>query len=815
MDRYICIHCHFYQPPRENPWLEAIEIQDSAYPYHDWNERITAECYAPNTASRILGPDNRITRIVNNYRKISFNFGPTLLSWMETNAPNTYAKILEADHESRHDFGGHGSALAQAYNHMILPLATRRDKQTQVIWGIRDFQRRFGRDPEGMWLPETAADVETLEVLAGQGIKFTILAPNQAKQARFLRRGVWRNVEGSRIDPTKAYLCRLPSGASINLFFYDGPISRAVAFEGLLSNGEMFAQRLLSGFNETRKWAQLMHIATDGETYGHHHRHGDMALAYALHYIESRNLARITNYGQYLEKHPPTTEVEILENTSWSCAHGVNRWRDDCGCNSGIRAGWNQQWRGPLRQALDFLRDRLALPFVEAARSLLKDPWTARDEYVSVVLDRSAENLWRFFETHAIRPLSPEEVTTALKLLEMQRHSMLMYTSCGWFFDELSGLETVQVIFYAARALQLAGSLLGDHLEQEFLQLLALAPSNIPAFGNGRDLYLNWVKPAIVDLLGVGAHYAISSAFDGYGQQSTIFCYNVDSLDRHREQAGRAQLAAGRARIRSQITLEEAEIGYGVLHLGDHNVNAGVRYSSGEHAYQEMVNSLTAAFQGADLAATLRALDQHFPQRNFSIRSLFRDEQRRILNQIAQHVLAEAEASYRGVYDAHAPLIRFMTEMKIPLPRVLRLTAEFVLNSSLLRELNAESPDVERITALLEAAGRDEVRLDSAGLAYALRKRLGAMMEALAGNPRDLGQLRKIEAAVRLAQSLSAEVDLWKVQNLYWQLLQTVYPQLRDAHDPEARQWSQTFMSLGEKLGINLEAAAAEPALAA
>jgi hypothetical protein len=310
MDRYVCIHCHFYQPPRENPWLEAIELQDSAYPYHDWNERITGECYAPNSASRILDGDGRIVDIVNNYSRISFNFGPTLLLWMEDSAPGIYQRILDADRDSRRDFSGHGSALAQAYNHMILPLANRRDRETQVRWGIRDFEHRFGRFPEGMWLPETAADTETLEILAEQGIKFTILAPHQARQARRVHpRAVWRNVDGGKIDPTQAYICHLPSGNSISLFFYDGPISRAVAFEKLLSNGETFARRLLSGFSEARKWPQLMHIATDGETYGHHHRYGDMALAYALHHIESNNLAKITNYGEYLEKHPPTLHV--------------------------------------------------------------------------------------------------------------------------------------------------------------------------------------------------------------------------------------------------------------------------------------------------------------------------------------------------------------------------------------------------------------------------------------------------------------------------------------------------------------------------
>ncbi|MDH5768151.1 MAG: DUF3536 domain-containing protein, partial [Nitrospirota bacterium] len=380
MERFLCIHGHFYQPPRENPWLEAIEIQDSAHPYHDWNERVAAECYAPNSASRILDGEDRIIDIVSNYARISFNFGPTLLSWLETYSPEIYQAVLDADRQSIEWRSGHGNAISQVYNHIIMPLANSRDKRTQTIWGIKDFEYRFKRLAEGMWLPETAVDLETLDILAEQDIRFTILAPHQAFRVRKIGTGKWKEVSGGRIDPTRAYLCRLPSGRRINIFFYDGLISHAVAFEELLKKGEDYATRLLSGFSEIRQWAQILNIATDGETYGHHYKFADMALAYALNYIESNGLARLTNYGEYLEKYPPTYEVEIIDNSSWSCIHGIERWRSNCGCNSGGNSEWNQEWRTALRDSFDWLRDQLAFRFEHKSKEYLKDPWKARED---------------------------------------------------------------------------------------------------------------------------------------------------------------------------------------------------------------------------------------------------------------------------------------------------------------------------------------------------------------------------------------------------------------------------------------------------
>ncbi len=807
MDRYICIHGHFYQPPRENPWLEAIELQDPAYPYHDWNERITAECYATNAKSRILDEQGRIVQIVNNYAKMSFNFGPTLLAWLAKKAPDVYEAILGADRQSQETFSGHGSALAQAYNHVILPLANRRDKYTQIAWGTRDFEHRFGRKPEGMWLPETAVDPETLDILAEHEIRFTILAPHQASRVRPIGSAKWRDVGGGKIDPTMAYALRLPSGRAMSLFFYDGPISRAVAFEGLLKSGESLAQRLMGGFSGKRTCPQLVHIATDGETYGHHHRFGDMALAFALHYIESQNLARLTNYGEYLEKYPPTHEVEIFENTSWSCAHGVERWRGDCGCNSGMHPGWHQTWRTPLREALDWLRDDLAPRYEEKAGQFLRDPWGARNDYIQIILGRSPETVEAFLSRHSVRSLNPDEKISVLKILELQRHAMLAYTSCGWFFDELSGTETVQVIQYAGRAIQLAQEIFGDTVESGFLQRLEEAKSNIPEYGDGRRIYGKFVKPTMVDLEKVAAHYAMSSIFEEYAERASIYCYTVERDDYQSSEAGRAKLAVGRGTFASEVTGEKAQLCFGVLHFGDHNLTCGVRRYQGTDAYRELAGEITEPFVRADFAETLRLLDKHFGASTYSLRSLFRDAQCKILDIILESTLANAEAIYRQIYETSAPLRRFLQDSGIHPSKALYAAAEVVLNASLRRAFEKEELSPELIDPLLEESRSQGISLEEETLEYALRRSLERIAERLNANPEDLGSLKKLGEGVRMLSSLPFQVNLWKVQNLFFELLQSVYPEFRTKEgrgDEKAHTWIHHFTLLGEKLSVRL-----------
>jgi alpha-amylase/alpha-mannosidase (GH57 family) len=806
MMRYVCVHGHFYQPPRENPSLEAIELQDSAYPYHDWNERITAECYAPNATSRILDSEQRIIRLVNNYSEMSFNFGPTLLSWLQDKAPRVYHALKDADRLSAAKFGGHGSAVAQGYNHMILPLANRRDKETQVKWGIADFKHRFGRQPEGMWLPETAANTETLEVLAANGILYTIMAPRQAKRVR--RKGprtTWKDVTGDRIDPSRAYSVTLPAKKNIAVFFYDGPISQGVAFEGLLNDGKRFADRLMSGFSDARDWPQLSHIATDGESYGHHHHFGEMALTYALQQIQESKVAELTNYGQFLEKHPPNHFVEIVENSSWSCVHGIERWRSNCGCNSGGHGDWNQLWREPLRKALDWLRDIAAPMFEEKAKPLLKNAWAARNDYIRVILDRSDASVDAFFKDHAAKELNTDEKVVALKLLEMQRHAMLMYTSCGWFFDELSGLETVQVIHYAGRVVELAKEFLGDQLEAQFLEQLRAAKSNIKEHGDGAQIYEKWVKPASVDIEKLAGHYAISSLFENYGEKTTIYCYQVDREQYSLEAEGKLRLAIGRARFSSQVTRESARLSFGVLHLGDHNVTGGVRHAYDEELYEQSKARLIDCFSKANTAAVIRILDEEFSEHSYSLSSLFRDEQRKIVGLILNDSLTSASAAYRTIYENQAPLIRFLNGLSIPVPSAFKAAADVAINSQLKQALLKPDFDADNIASFLKEAANSQVALDKTTLEFAIRRRIEEQAQRFADKPDDLEVVQRLRKDLEVSRIMPFPVTLWEAQNIAYAPLRKAINDRQPAaekNEPEAVAWMKELTGMREGLRI-------------
>lgn len=813
--RFICIHGHFYQPPRENPWLEAVETQDTAAPYHDWNERICAECYAPNGAARVVNAKNQIMRIVNNYARMSFNFGPTLLSWLRENAPRTYRMILDGEARSRQRYHGHSSALGQVYNHIIMPLANARDKNTQIRWGIADYEKSFGEPPEGMWLAETAADNATLEALAENGIRYTVLAPHQCKSVRPLEsngngdENHWVNTPDATVDTTRPYLVRFASGASIAVFFYNGPASRAVAFERLLDSGDNFVARLKSGFKDSTQ-PQLVHIATDGESYGHHHKYGEMGLAYALRLFEQDKSVELTNYAAFLAQFPPEFECEIVEDTSWSCAHGVERWRSNCGCNGG-RAGWTQEWRGPLRNALDELRDAL-IPLTEQHGALLfRNVWAARDAYIQVVLDRSTESVDLFLAAHQAHPLSDAERVRALELMEMQRHAQLMYTSCGWFFDDISGIETVQIIAYAARVLQLASQLFGEKaapLEPAFLARLAQARSNNPAAGDGAQIYKKCVATQMLNLEQVTAHYAISSIFSTFADETELYCFRMRRISYEIHTSGRGRLALGRVHAASSITCHAQDFSFAVLHFGDQNITAAVKiYAPTEAAAFEAFSAAAAGHvQRADFPEVIRLLDRYYGHADYSLTSLFSDEQRRIVQYILNSTLWDIENSLTTIYQDHASLLHYLAHAGLPKPPALTLAAGFAINAGLRRALETDPVDVAQLRSFLALAQSDQVPLETATLSYIADQRMKRAMVELQMSS---GSLEMLERALQLARTLAElpfDLNLWQAQNIWYEILRTSSYALSALGAEERPLWDKSFNELGACLTFDCEA---------
>lgn len=538
---FLIIHGHFYQPPRENPWLECVEPEFSAYPFHDWNERITRECYAPNAWARIHTPRLKIEKLVNNFAHISFDMGPTLISWICQNQQRLYEKLLEADRLSKELYAGHGTAMAQVYNHMIMPLADRKDKETQIKWGIEDFMHRFKRHPEGMWLAEAAVDTETLEILAQEGIRFTILSPFQAERARPIsRKGGWQDVSDGSIDVTMPYRAFLPSGRHIDIFFYNKEISQAIAFGNALSSGEQILKEVTLCLFKASRENGVVTIATDGESYGHHFKFGELALAWMIENAAKFHIT-FTSPGYYLEMFPPTWEVEIKERSSWSCAHGVKRWEDDCGCSVSGRRDWNQRWRKPLREGLNWLRDQLRGIFEkEIQRVTGDDPYALRNSYIKFLLEREEARV----KGKVLYPPYPKE---ALRLLESQRMAMYMFTSCGWFFDDITGIEATQVLKYALRAIELVRPYEQQDLLAGLMEYLAQIRPNDLTFKDGKEVFNELVRPASYSMEHLAASAGVCSLF---GTKMPDFLKDKVTMEREMRHSHRdTELAIGQVKV--------------------------------------------------------------------------------------------------------------------------------------------------------------------------------------------------------------------------------------------------------------------------
>lgn len=786
MNRYLCIHGHFYQPPRENPWIDEIEIQESARPFKNWNERISAECYHANAYARIFNNKGQIKDIVNNYSKISFNFGPTLLSWLEKHDNETYQAILRADEESKANFGGHGSAIAQVYNHIIMPLADDRDKLTQIIWGIKDFELRFKRKPEGMWLAETAVNTKTLELLAENDIKFTILAPSQCAAIRKIGEKDWKSQSGAKVPPSKPYWCNLPSGKKIALFFYDGPISQGIAFGDTLKSGEKFAARLLSAFQPTSE-PQLVHIATDGETYGHHQKFAEMALSYCIDYIEQNKLANMTVYGQYLEMFPPQEEAKIFENTAWSCSHGVGRWENDCGCNSGGHPGWNQQWRNPLRKALDFVRDSLRQTFEQKGPLYFKDIWAARNAYIEVIenRDKAADFLKRHGTEQAL-----QEASNALKLMEMQRNTLLMYTSCGWFFDEISGIETVQIMAYAKMAIAYNKALSGQDIEEEFINKLALAPSNIKTFGDGASVYKALVIPLQVDMRKAAINYAISYLLDEMLFGDSIYSYNISNHKAEVTRQGKAKLVTGYGVFTSRLTLDSRSISFAVLHTEGDDITAGAIYGQTDNLEQ-----IKEAFIFGDIENCKALIKASFVD-VMSIKDLLKGKQGQILAQAVENSKKRIRNSYSTLFEREKDIFNYLYRLNLPIPDLFVNLAAFAINQNIKTELKKDPVNTAKISELLNYFDKMPGKLEKNGINKILTKKLKLMTESFNADPIDLTKSSKMIEMLSFAEMFRFPVDLSCAQNTVF----SVYKNL-----PEHIQQNQLIKVLCLKLNLNLD----------
>jgi alpha-amylase/alpha-mannosidase (GH57 family) len=846
---YVTVHGHFYQPPRENPYLDAIERQPSATPFHDWNERIHWECYRPNAFARVLNDHGEVVGIVNNYEYMSFNIGPTLMSWLKRYDVEVYQRILEADTKSSQRLNGHGNAIAQVYNHIILPLANERDKYTQIRWGKEDFRSRFGRDPEGMWLAETAVDYATLEALVAEKIKFIILAPSQAQRCRPCPteddpHSQWHEVGGNQIDPTRPYRCYLDSQeigkksqAYIDIFFYDGPISRDMGFSDVVYNSHHFAGRVGAAIRGDHRQSQLISVATDGETFGHHKKGTEKTLAYAFIGEFPRHGWTVTNYAHYLSLNPPSWEVQLKPITAWSCAHGVDRWQDDCGCG-GEGGVWHQKWRRPLRNALNWLRDQLIDVYEKHGSVLFRDPWQARDEYIHVMSDRSHANVSRFLSRHQTHELNAGEQVEALRLLEMQRHSLLMFTSCGWFFEEISRPEGTQILRYAARALELAGDVSGVQLEKGFLKRLILAPSNVEEFKHGADIYHKLVLTAQIGFKQVAAHYAITSLFNhhqntvsgqdtdkqSHGNYQRVYCYTAHELDYYKQRIGPLTMVVGHLQLVSDITWESENLIFAVLHLGGWDFHCCIQQFTGRRNYGEIKEKLLTALQQASVAHVILVMTQVFGGEAFSLQTLFAEERHRIMRLLSQETLARLDQLYTQAYRDNYSVIMAFHRDGLEVPRELQVAAEIALghrclitlrslqqaqlsleqdineaqlNWNLMVELEAISHEAEHLRCQLNIPEGNQI------LEQLIVKLLWQLLYDANSNLDT--DIQRLERLIDIGYKLHIGINLNHSQELYWSCLHSqILPRITNINSEAETIQCRQLLKLGQKLAVDV-----------
>lgn len=801
MKKAACIHGHFYQPPRENPWLEYVEIQTSAYPYHDWNERITHECYLPNSASRVVNKENKIIDIVNNYTKISFNFGPTLLQWMKKFHPECYENIIKSDEKSVRE--NNPTAIAQCYNHMIMPLANLNDKITQVKWGIRDFEYRFKRRPIGMWLPETAVDIETLEVLAKERIKFTILAEHQVKEIKKLT-DVNFEKPGPNLPLNSPYLCKLPSGKSILIFIFNGDLSFGIAFSGLLTNGQELAKGMMSKFSKTNN-PELVSIATDGETFGHHKKFGDMALAACFKYLKENNI-EFKSYSECFEEANPIYEMRLNENTSWSCAHGIGRWKEDCSCNCGAFPGGNQRWRKFLREAMDFIRDELNKKYEKIIKEFDVDPWALRNEYICLILERTKKNAELFFQNHFKKPLTDQEKIKILTALEMERHLMLMYTSCGWFFDDISGIETVQVIQYAKRALQLSND---KDLERKFIDFLEKAESNDKNIKNGKIVYEKYVIPSMLTLDNIISHYAIELLFEELEKKSQFLCYEFVTDEIKKETNGSNFLLKGKIKTTSLITYETKELQFVSLFLHPFSVFSYVESLENESKYLSFLKTVEILFHSNKFSELNQLMQDSKKNKNiYSFWDMFTDEKNKILQILLKNLFKSYRDLMRKELEGKMKMICEIKSQNILIPELINRSLDLYFYFEIYELIQSDIFDISKSEELITRAKQWNINFQTDHLKLEAEKKLKELFSIWEKSPLNIHSMEKIINFLTIfVGKLNMNINLWQSQNTFFSIKKEHKDTMDkiDTLSPITHKWRELFYKIADFLNFKID----------
>lgn len=815
---YIVIHGHFYQPPRENPWTELVERQKETFPYHNWNELITYQCYIPNAWARVLNEKNKIVDIINNYSYINFNFGPTLFSWLEKNFPSVIERVLQADRESLEKNDRCGNAIAQVYNHMIMPLAEEKDRFTQVRWGIRFFEKKFGRLPEAMWLPETAIDYPTARVLIECGMKFVILSPLQAKRIKPIDadESSWVDVSDGNIDTGMPYRLFLKNEKGskikekfIDVFFFHHSLSHAISFEKLLKDSISCANKIEEVIKERKYSPYLVSIATDGETFGHHHPFSEMCIAYLVKYELARRGIKPVNYSWYLKNNPPTYEVEIKEGTSWSCVHGLGRWKEDCGCNTGAHPDWNQKWRKPLRDTLNWLKGELDSIFEREGADVFKDSWQARDDYIEVIVDPSPGNVERFLSSHLKSKDDPFKKTKALKLLEMQKFGMLMFTSCGWFFDEISEIQTVQNLRYAGSAIQYVKDLTGRELEEDFLIRLSEAKSNIEEFKDGKGVYEKLVRPSVVDWQKAFARHLILETFLEEKEYVFFPTYSIKTAQTEEKEIPGVFLKTGRGGTFHLPTREEKEGVFFLVNFGKHKIYCFVADNLNDDEYLSFKEKVFSEEVDLNFQGIINVVSPFF-KKYFTLKDLPGEDREKILSYLMEERIDEIRKISSTLFDRHIQLIREFVRLGWQIPSEFSFFLTDVLNSRIVEEFEKFEVDedfeyLERAKSIKEIADDVGLKLDTLPLAKIAEKKIIQLVRMLEKGL-DPGRVEIIVKFKKYLTSLGVFFRTYETQNKIWEIFnKMILQKMNIFSNKKEKSLLEMFILLAQELNFDGE----------